>query len=108
MPSHEIDISEEAGVRYLHFGSAWIQGAMRIRRPVDLELVYTREMMAGLLMREDWLSDRPPTRQILLIGLGAGSKLEQRKVSALRSFYDEYFDAVGATVKYSQGTTCQK
>ncbi len=46
--------------------------------------------------------------QICFIGLGAGSKLEQRKVSALRSFYDEYFDAVGATVKYSQGTTCQK
>lgn len=73
MPSHEIDISEEAGVRYLHFGSAWIQGAMRIRRPVDLELVYTREMMAGLLMREDWLNSQAPARRILLIGLGAGS-----------------------------------
>ena len=38
-----IDISEEAGVRYLHFGSSWIQGAMRIARPFALELDYTRE-----------------------------------------------------------------
>jgi len=38
-----VDISEEAGVRYLHFGSDWIQGAMRIARPWALELDYTRE-----------------------------------------------------------------
>ena len=64
-----IDISEEGGVRYLHFGSEWVQGAMRIKRPIDLELSYTREMMAGLLMRD--LDPWP--RNILLIGLGAAS-----------------------------------
>jgi spermidine synthase len=64
-----IDISEEAGVRYLHFGSEWIQGAMRIARPWNLELEYTREMMAGLLLRDD---ARWP-RKVLLIGLGAAS-----------------------------------
>lgn len=66
---HSIDISEAAGVRYLHFGSDWVQGAMRIRRPNSLELAYTREMMAALLLRaaSDW-----PAR-ILLVGLGAGS-----------------------------------
>jgi hypothetical protein len=47
-PRHAVDISEETGVRYLHFGSDWIQGAMRIARPWSLELAYTREMMAGL------------------------------------------------------------
>jgi spermidine synthase len=47
-----IDIREEAGVRTLHFGSEWIQGAMRIARPWNLELEYTREMMASLLLRE--------------------------------------------------------
>lgn len=64
-----IDISEEAGVRYLHFGSPWIQGAMRIARPWNLELEYTREMMASLLLRDDahW------PRKVLLIGLGAAS-----------------------------------
>lgn len=66
---HSVDISEEAGVRYLHFGSDWIQGAMRIARPWSLELAYTREMMAGLLLRP--LRHWP--RQVLLIGLGAGS-----------------------------------
>jgi spermidine synthase len=33
-----IDIREESGVRTLHFGSEWIQGAMRIARPWNLEL----------------------------------------------------------------------
>ena len=68
-PQHSVDISEEAGVRHLHFGSDWIQGAMRIARPWSLELAYTREMMAGLLLRQQphW------PRQALLIGLGAGS-----------------------------------
>lgn len=67
--SFPIDISEEAGVRYLHFGSEWIQGAMRIARPWNLELEYTREMMASLLLRE---GARWP-RKVLLIGLGAAS-----------------------------------
>lgn len=63
-----IDISEESGVRYLHFGSIWVQGAMRIRKPDALELEYTREMMAGLLLRNaSW------PQRVLLIGLGAGS-----------------------------------
>ena len=68
-PSHSIDISEESGVRYLHFGSEWVQGAMRIARPWALELAYTREMMAGLLLRHQkyW------PRHVLQIGLGAGS-----------------------------------
>lgn len=65
----EILVSEEAGVRYLHFSSAWIQGAMRIARPYALELEYTREMMAALLLHPEpqW------PRRVLLIGLGAAS-----------------------------------
>ncbi len=67
--SFPIDISEEAGVRYLHFGSDWIQGAMRIARPWALELDYTREMMASLLLRPEtgW------PKSVLQIGLGAAS-----------------------------------
>jgi len=61
-----IEVSEEAGVRTLHFSSEWIQGAMRIARPWNLELEYTREMMTSLLLR-----DAP--RKVLLIGLGAAS-----------------------------------
>ncbi len=64
-----IDISEERGVRYLHFGSEWIQGAMRIARPWSLELDYTREMMLALLLRPQpgW------PRSALMVGLGAAS-----------------------------------
>jgi len=61
-----IDIREDSGVRTLHFGSEWVQGAMRIARPWNLELEYTREMMASLLLRD-------PPRKVLLIGLGAAS-----------------------------------
>lgn len=68
-PCHPIEISEKDGVRSLHFGSEWIQGSMRIRRPYALELAYTREMMSCLLLRPD--ADWP--QKVLLIGLGAGS-----------------------------------
>ena len=68
MAKNSIEISEQGGVRYLHFSVDWIQGAMRIARPNSLELAYTREMMAGLLLRE-----APWPREALLIGLGAGS-----------------------------------
>jgi spermidine synthase len=98
--SFPIDISEESGIRYLHFGSTWVQGAMRIARPWHLELDYTKEMMASLLMRDD---TRFP-RKVLLIGLGAASltkflyrnyplakltvvEIEPRVVAAARQFF---------------------
>jgi len=64
-----MEILEEAGVRSLHFGSHWIQGAMRVARPFALELEYTRQMMLPLLLRR---GARWP-RRVLLIGLGAAS-----------------------------------
>ena len=66
MPRSTIEVSEHAGVRYLHFGSEWIQGAMRLSRPNALELAYTKDLMAALLLR-------PKAKRFLLIGLGAGS-----------------------------------
>jgi spermidine synthase len=68
MANDSIDVSEEAGIRYLNFSTDWVQGAMRVQRPNALELAYTREMMAGLLLCEP-----PWPREALLIGLGAGS-----------------------------------
>lgn len=56
-------------MRFLHFGSEWVQGAMRIARPYNLELEYTREMAACLLLRPD--ADWP--RRVLQVGLGAAS-----------------------------------
>ena len=63
---HSIDIREEAGIRYLHFGTDWVQGAMRLSQPNRLVLVYTQAMLSFLLFR-------PPPRSVLMIGLGAGS-----------------------------------
>jgi spermidine synthase len=60
-------VSERFGVRTLHIGSDTVQSAMRIARPYDLELSYTRSMMAFLL----FMPRRP--RAALLIGLGGGS-----------------------------------
>lgn len=68
MNQDSIEVREEAGVRYLHFNSEWVQGAMRIRRPNALELPYTRDMMAGMLFH-----DAPWPQAVLLIGLGTGS-----------------------------------
>ncbi|TEA77762.1 spermidine synthase [Allopusillimonas ginsengisoli] len=63
-------MSEEYGVRYLHFGSQWIQGAMRIAAPAELVLAYTQQMMAWLLFLEPSRKD-----EIGVLGLGAGSLL---------------------------------
>ncbi|KND61837.1 Spermidine synthase [Candidatus Burkholderia verschuerenii] len=61
-----VTFSEEGGVRYLHFGTEWIQGAMRIRKPDHIELEYAQQMMAWLLFVET------PER-IVQLGLGAAA-----------------------------------
>ncbi len=66
-----IDIREESGVRTLHFGSEWIQGAMRIARPWALELAYTRDMMLSLLFSEQEVPAFP--ERVLQVGLGSAS-----------------------------------
>ena len=48
----EVTISESRGVRYLHLGTPWIQGAMRIDAPLEIELEYVRRMMAWTLFRD--------------------------------------------------------
>lgn len=59
-------MSEKFGVRSLHIGSETIQSSMRLARPNELELSYTRSMMAFLLFHEQ------PAR-VLMVGLGGGS-----------------------------------
>lgn len=59
-------VSEKFGVRSLHIGSDTVQSAMRLARPNDLELSYTRSMMAFLLFAD-------PPRSVLMVGLGGGS-----------------------------------
>jgi spermidine synthase len=61
-----VTLSELDGVRYLHFGTEWVQGAMRIRKPNWLELEYAQQMMAWML----WL-EQP--QRIAQLGLGTGA-----------------------------------
>jgi spermidine synthase len=63
-------ISEHDGVRYLHLGTPWVQGAMRIRTPNDLELDYIQRMMVWMLMRESALLTKGHAVQL---GLGAAA-----------------------------------
>jgi spermidine synthase len=66
----EPTLSEWDGIRYLHFGTEWVQGAMRVRAPSELVLAYTQQMMA-------WLLFLAPAKNstIGILGLGAGSLL---------------------------------
>jgi len=61
-----VTLSEQDGVRYLHFGTEWVQGAMRIRKPDWPELEYAQQMMAWMLYIES-------PRRIAQLGLGAGT-----------------------------------
>ena len=63
-------ISEFDGVRYLHLGTDWVQGAMRIRKPRQLELEYVQRMMAWMLWRPTGELDQGHAVQL---GLGAGA-----------------------------------
>lgn len=79
-PRQEVVVSEEEGVRYLHLGGDHIQSAMRIDVPDELELDYTRTMMAFLLFH-------PRPRECLMVGLGGGSiaKFIYRKLPGVRT-----------------------
>jgi spermidine synthase len=63
-------ISEADGVRYLHLGTPWVQGAMRIRQSLTLELEYIQRMMVWMLLR-------PPAQltrgHAVQLGLGAAA-----------------------------------
>ncbi|MFN4996006.1 MAG: spermidine synthase, partial [Burkholderiales bacterium] len=45
----EVNFSEDGESRYLHLGTPWIQGSMKIKEPFDLDLEYIQRMMVGLL-----------------------------------------------------------
>ncbi|QAU33900.1 spermidine synthase [Janthinobacterium sp. 17J80-10] len=61
-----VTLSEQDGVRFLHFGTEWVQGAMRIRKPDWIELEYAQQMMSWMLF-----IDQP--RHIVQLGLGTGA-----------------------------------
>jgi spermidine synthase len=89
-----VTLSEQDGVRYLHFGTEWVQGAMRIRKPDWPELEYAQQMMAWML----WIA-QPHT--IAQLGLGT---------AALTKFcYRQYPDASVTAVELNPSviTVCE-
>jgi spermidine synthase len=71
-PLEPATLSEMNGVRYLHLGTRWVQGAMRLSTPHALELEYVRRMMAWMLLcsPQGWQQGQGHAIQL---GLGAGS-----------------------------------
>ncbi|GIX23494.1 MAG: spermidine synthase [Caldimonas sp.] len=65
-----VTLSESDGVRYLHLDTPWVQGAMRVRKPDDIELTYVQRMMAWMLLRPAEALDAGHAVQL---GLGAGA-----------------------------------
>ncbi len=63
-------ISEIGGVRYLHLGTPWVQGAMRIDKPLAIELDYVQRMMAWMLWRS---SGAIAEGLAVQLGMGAGA-----------------------------------
>ena len=63
-----VTFSEFNGVRYLHLGTQWVQGAMRLKKPYAIELEYAQQMMAWLLFLD-------PCNEVnsLQLGLGTGA-----------------------------------
>lgn len=64
--SARIIIAEEEGVRSLHFGTPWTQGAVRLAAPDRIEIEYVQQMMM-------WLLFKPAPRHVVQLGLGAAS-----------------------------------
>ncbi|MEO6281013.1 spermidine synthase [Roseateles sp.] len=63
-------LSEFDGVRFLHLDSIWVQGAMRIRKPDQLELEYIQRMCAWMLWRDTAVLGEGHAVQL---GLGAAA-----------------------------------
>jgi spermidine synthase len=66
----EVNFSDWGDIRYLHLGTEWIQGSMRLDAPFEIELEYVQRMMAWLLFVE------PPSvmhRHAMQLGLGAAT-----------------------------------
>jgi spermidine synthase len=58
--------TEHRGIRFLHLGTPWVQGAMRLTKPDNIELTYVQMMMM-------WMLFAPQPRHIVQLGLGSAA-----------------------------------
>src|SRR5699024_2027585 len=63
---YKIRVRDIDGVRTLQFNSPWIQGAMRLSAPDDIEIEYVQQMML-------WTLFMSAPDSICQLGLGAGT-----------------------------------
>ncbi len=66
----EVNFSDWGDTRYLHLGTEWVQGSMRMDAPYELDLEYVQRMMAWLLFVEP---SSVASRHAMQMGLGAAS-----------------------------------
>lgn len=66
----EVNFSDFGDVRYLHLGTEWVQGSMKLDAPFEIELEYVQRMMAWLLFVDP---AEVAKRHAMQLGLGAAS-----------------------------------
>jgi spermidine synthase len=66
----EVNFSDHGDIRYLHLGTEWVQGSMRMDAPFEIHLEYVQRMMAWLLFVEPGTVAK---RHGMQLGLGAAS-----------------------------------
>lgn len=66
----EVNFSDAGDIRYLHLGTEWIQGSMRLDDPFGIDLEYVQRMMAWLLFVEPQTVAK---RHAMQLGLGAAA-----------------------------------
>lgn len=66
----EVNFSDFGDVRYLHLGTEWVQGSMRLDAPYEIELDYVQRMMAWLLFKD---AAAVPGLHAMQLGLGSGA-----------------------------------
>ena len=66
----QVNFSDAGDIRYLHLGTEWVQGSMKLDAPFEIELEYVQRMMAWLLFVQP---SSVMHRHAMQLGLGAGT-----------------------------------
>lgn len=79
----EVNFSDWGDIRYLHLGTEWVQGSMKLDAPFEIELEYVQRMMVWLLFVEP---SSVMNRHTMQLGLGAASLTKfSRKTLRMRT-----------------------
>lgn len=66
----EVSVSDDGVSRYLHLGTPWVQGSMKLKEPFEIDLEYVQRMMAWLLFVDP---ASVPRRRAMQLGLGSAA-----------------------------------